>query len=572
MRILVGFLAAAFFAQPAFGASKTVGYNGYTNVYENTKSSASSKTEYVTHRDVVSVASNISSDGINGQKSNKNWNASSLPTGGIWPLGFTFKDYVDFIWNYSINTLGEKETEMYKNVNEVIYGPEATLTPEQQSKGINFNGSGYDENSPIEIGKYAKSALNTNDIANVTTPGTSIRNVGIAIGAHALAEGSNNLKNQNISIGFAAHTKGSSMIAIGPGSKDSTETDWNGNNTYAEGSATTAIGYSVKAFGTQAVAIGGGDSGKDKPATIASNNYTVAVGAAAQATAPKAVAMGRNARSTAEGAVQLGEGINTTPNSLKFRDVTIVEDGRLMGGAADPKDLDISVDDVVSSGGEIEVSITPGSVVTILPATNLYPGAELHVAEPTKGLRNYEVYFPNEPEMCTGLPIGQSLDMIKSNHPEIRVAYMNGKWAHRLPAKFKVTQPYARLVIGEITEIDDGTDWSPVITACNLKFNSDVTKLVTDGRNALEGTKLNSGVSLKIAYPISGGKVSTNDLATVGSDGIISGTFYEYVTAQEFTPTGIVPTSGDITWIEIIYETKCGTTPAVFRKELDMAE
>ena len=501
-----------------------------------------------------------------------------------WRYGITHGPgtYNIVTWHSNYGTKSPGLKSVYINgdrlddlVRKEIAGPNVELTNVQKSKNIGFDGSGYDENSPVELGVNASAALNPTVVAGVTTSRTKLRNAGIAIGARAVAEGTSDLKNQSISIGLAAYSSGSSMIAIGPGSKDSTETDWTGNNTFASGpgkngtrggSASTAIGYSAKAWGTQALAIGSGDSGTSKPATIASNDYTTAVGPSAQALAPKSVAIGRSAQSKAEGAVQIGTGTNSTPNSLQFMGVKIVENGRLLGGNADPKELSITP----TTSTELEFSIDPGSVMTILPSSNCGPGTEIAIS-PTSGLRNYEIYLPNEPEVREGLPAGFSLDELPAEITQRVVK--NHKWqAYKLPAKITLKQPYSKLVIAEIEEMDDGSSWDPGITNCNLRWSFDQQKFITIGKKLLEGTNLHAGVSMKLAYPISGGKVSTNELFEVNTDGILDGTFYGWTMSAEFVPTGIITTSGDNSWFEIIYETSAGTKPAVWHQEFDMSE
>lgn len=506
-----------------------------------------------------------------------------------WRYGITHAPgtYNIVTWHSNYGTKSPGLKAVYINgdrlddlVRKEIAGPNVELTNVQKSKNIGFDGSGYDENGPVELGVNASAALDPTVVAGVTTSKTKLRNAGIAIGARAVAEGASDLKNQSISIGLAAYSSGSSMIAIGPGSKDSTETDWTGNNTFASGpgkdgtrggSASTAIGYSAKAWGTQALAIGSGDSGTSKPATIASNDYTTAVGPSAQALAPKAVAIGRYARAEAEGAVQIGTGTNSTPNSLQFMDVKIVENGRLLGGNADPKEAVIPAEDITATGAELSIKLNPGSVYTVLPEANCGPGTELIVEEPVGGLRNYEVYLPNEPEMCAGLPAGFSLDEIPGN---IKKIILNNKWqAYKLPAKITIKQPYSKLVIGEITEFDDGTDWSPIITDAHVKW--DGTKFTADGSKLLEGTNLHAGVSLKIRYPISGGTTITREVAgatSLNTDGILDGTFYNYTISFDYTPvSGETPvaTSGTIIPITLIYETKCGTRAAEFTVNYD---
>lgn len=561
--------------------------------YADTKASASSRSPWVHPTNVVNLASRESARLLRLEKSPLDSETLNHWFLGFPELGQSSSDTAVTIRKLMSSDWGSDELSgaglrMYTDMMgllyarwfsettyEGIYGTPITLTQTQIDKGISVNpgSSGYDEDSPIQIGKHAVSAVSTQAVASITAANTKIRNVGIAIGAHATSEGMTEIKNQNIAIGPFAHAVGSSMIAIGPGVREKTETDWTGNNAFAGGpgngtngrggSAGISIGYHTKGWGTQFLSIGSGNSGTGGRATIASNNYAVAVGPAAQALAIKAVSLGRNSTATAEGAVQIGEGTNSTPNSLQFMGVTVVENGRLVGGNADPKEWNIQQSEIAS--GNMEVQLRSGSVTTILPEGQLNNETALYIKEPALGdLRNYEVYLPNEPEVRSGLPCGFNLDELPA---EIKSVIVDGKWqAHKLPAKITITQPYSRLVMGKIEEFDDGTDWSPIITAAHVKWNG--TKFTADGGKLLEGTNLHSGVSLKIRYPISGGTLVTREVAgssNLDDQGILNGTFYYYIGSFEYTPTSTekpVATSGSIIPITLIYETKCGTSAA----------
>jgi len=441
-------------------------------------------------------------------------------------------------------------------VRKELEGPTVRLSNTQISKGITFVKDGYEQNCPVEIGKDAAAGISQTIINSISSSDTIIRNASVAIGGRASAtNASNKTTQQSVAIGYCANAAGGQSIAIGGGSKSlNVETDLTGNNAYASGATSVAIGYSTKATGNGSVAIGSGQSG--------TMDHT-------QATGANTVAIGHSAQATATGSVQLGTGINSTPNSLQFMDVKIVENGRLLGGSADPKSLEISQDTITS--GDINVTLRSGSVVTVLPEGTLGPGTELYVDEPPSGeLRNYEVYLPNEPEVCAGLPCGFSLDELPAGIKGIIV----NKWqAYKLPAKITVKQPYSKLVIGEITEFDDGTDWSPIITDAHVKW--DGTKFTADGSKLLEGTNLHAGVSLKIKYPISGGTTITREVAgatSLNTDGILDGTFYNYTISFDYTPvSGETPvaTSGTIIPITLIYETKCGTRAAEFTVNYD---
>lgn len=234
--------------------------------------------------------------------------------------------------------------------------------------------------------------------------------------------------------------------------------------------------------------------------------------------------------------------------------------------------------EMVLDGKQIEdsydnpIEVPTGSTVTILPTTNLNSGSELAIELKDGGLRNYEVYLPNEPEIRAGLPCGFDL----SELPEgIRHVYMNGiHMVPTLPAKITVRQPYSRLVIGEIVAYDDGWDWNPVITNCNAVW--DGSKLTASGSKLFEGYNLQSGTSLKVVYPLANGSIVTNAITKatdISSDGWLSGTFYEYVTRFDFTPeAGQEPASidGSTVPFTFIYETKAGKAPASWTYTFDL--
>jgi len=394
----------------------------------------------------------------------------------------------------------------------------------------------------------------------------------VSIGQNSSANGSSGTHLQNVAIGRDSDAPGQAAVALGP-------------NSFAYGKYGIALGWRANAVGDNSIAIGAaqksgqnyfltntmnGTVNPNSDLALASGANAIAVGFNAKATDESTGAIGYRAKADAAGAFQIGTGTNSTPNSLQFMGVKIVENGRLVGGSADPKEAVIS-SDVISSGGEIAINLEPGSISTILPEFNCGPSTEIYLDPPVGGLRNYEIYLPNEPEMCSGMPVGFNFDELPKG---IKTVIVNEKWqAHKLPAKVKITQPYSRLVIGELTEMDDGTDWSPIITASHVKW--DGTKFTADGSKLLEGTNLHSGVSLKIKYPISGGTIITRDVS-VSSDlndqGILDGTFYSYIVKFEYTPaSGETPvaTSGTVIPITLIYETKCGKTAAEFTVNYD---
>jgi len=240
---------------------------------------------------------------------------------------------------------------------------------------------------------------------------------------------------------------------------------------------------------------------------------------------------------------------------------------------ATPIEYEITTEMIESDLYANPIRIPTGQTVTIIPTTNLYPGCEIGVTKPEDNkLRNFEVYLPNEPEMRSGLPCGFELSDLPGG---IRYVYVNDvHMVPTLPAKISIRQPYSRLAIGEIVTFDDGWDWNPVITNCNAVWNG--TSLAAPQNERLfEGYNLQSGVSLKVAYPISGGTIVTNDVSNatnIDGNGWLGGTYYGYVSGEfAFTPpAGQSPASsgGSVTFT-YIYETKAGKVPATWSYTFD---
>ena len=483
---------------------------------------------------------------------------------------------VDITTAMKTNIVGIKK-ELSDRLGDVAV-EQMELTDEQKAKGITFFKDGYEENGSVTIGKDAQGSISKSSVDKLTSANV-LRNVGVAVGTKAVAEGSSDIKNQSIAIGYCAHATNSNAIAIGGGARHADdENDLTGNNAYANGSTATAIGYSSKAIGTGALSVGAG-IGADK--NKAQGNYAIAVGGASQATANSATAIGLrasssavgataigpSAKATAENAVQLGTGTNSEANTLKFQGVTIVKNGYLTSGSAVPREL---TEPTSSQYADQDFTVDPGSINTLLPINELDPGTEISI-ETKDGLRNFEVFVPNEPEVRGGLPLNIESQIADKS---VRVSFVNGvKQAHRLPVKMKVTQPYSRFVLFELTEIDDGMEWQPVITNCNLVWETD--KFVTSGnRRLLEGEYLNSGLTLKLAYPISDTTAVTNDIRVIeGNRTILEGTFFYYTFADEYVPKAgedLYKDADGNTWYEIIYTTMRGKEPAVFRKEFNI--
>ena len=397
-------------------------------------------------------------------------------------------------------------------VNEKIGGIEmplkkGTLSDAQIANGITFTSNGYSENGAIEVGEDAHGAVSQEAIDGVTTRNYKIRNVGIAVGTRAVAEGSSSTKNQSIAIGYSAHAKGSCATAIGPGAKHlDDEDDDTGHNAYADGSTALAIGYATKAKGTAATAIGAGVSGGKK--TIASADRACSIGQAAQSTAP--------------GAFQLGTGLNSTPNSLQFMDTTIVKDGKVVGGF-DPSELDPK--EVIVSATDYEVTAKAHAMTTLTVSDTKSTYPEIEISPETT--RNYEIFFDNTDENRMQLPLiisdeGRGLFVRKTEFPKIL----------RIPVTIKVKEPRKDRVLVDVEYIDDGYEWNPVIT----NMTADVS---ADGGFAVEnltcrGTELHflTGACLKLTY----GSTVVEHLIKVSS------ALYDRIMCDTFR-TSTIPTS-----------------------------
>ena len=153
-----------------------------------------------------------------------------------------------------------------------------SIPPQTSGRGVTFvDQYGEDQNVAVSIGAGAQAAVTTNAV-EAAADNKVIRSTGVAIGGHASVENTADpLKIQGVAVGWHATVTAINGVAVG----------------------------------------GGANHPGDNDATTAS--------------APKAIAIGYNAKASATNAVQLGEGVNTEEDTLKFRDVTIVKDGKIQG-------------------------------------------------------------------------------------------------------------------------------------------------------------------------------------------------------------------------------------------------
>lgn len=424
-----------------------------------------------------------------------------------------------------------------------------TLTPTQISKGITFTKDGYDQNSAVEIGDDAIAALDQSYVSSLNSA-TTLRNVSVAIGARAAAVNpSNSATAQAVAIGYCANAEGGQSIAIGPGARHLTdETDMTGHNAYASGSTSIAIGYSAKATGDKTVAIGSGQGGH----TLAS--------------ATKSVAIGNSAQATATGAVQLGTGVNNEENTLKFQDVTIVKDGKVIGGfeesALDPKE---HVLDLVNNEGEITVKT---HVINTITVTNDLT-ASTEVGVNATGLRNYEVFIPNDEHTRPGLPFNMESELPAG----ITAMFRSEKTFSKFPVMITVRQPTSKYVIISAEYMDDGyTNWNPVVTNCNLVYSGSTNKklYVRPNNKAFEGENLQCVTNVTLTFG-NGADSKTRSIDYVGR---VGNSFYSYGMFNEITLTSdensyFNGASTTEKYLKVVYSTELGTFTKQFTISCD---
>ena len=105
-----------------------------------------------------------------------------------------------------------------------------------------------------------------------------------------------------------------------------------------------------------------------------------------------------------------------------------------------------------------------------------------------------------------------------------------------------VTQPYSKLVIVESEYLDDGEDWTPVVTHCNWVYNNDDSNpalvLKEGAKYAIEGIKLHAATNITVSYTGEGGvsktvTVDTGYISTKKGVTFMSGTYFKGLRLNE---------------------------------------
>ena len=441
------------------------------------------------------------------------------------------------------------------------------LIAEVRTNGVSGAGSVSPEDVAAITGIHiGESTVKTQYVKGVWTTGAAVeadKTVEIGFNAHAMET---NASNQSIAIGRDALSAGSATVAVGP-------------NSFAEGAQSAAVGWRANAVGDHSVSIGSakksgenyykdGVVNPDSDLQLASGAYSVAIGFNDKATGNSSMAIGKNASATAEGSAQLGTGTNAAPHTLKFEDVTIVKDGRVVGSAPDPQ----VVPSVPGVASESVVSVSPGSMTTVLPDDPLDGGSEMYVE--CSGMRNYTLYLPNEPTVREGLPVNFGFEL-----PEGTRHAVNGPAVvTRLPCRIVSEQPYGGLAVINATELDDGYDWTPVVTNCCIAYTAGGRFVCTNSTWSVQGMSLHCATGFTLSYPLQPPEgedtpTSTNTvdlLVTPAGQSFIPGTLYGSAPPLDYTvPAGEEPAASSGSFPAVLrYTTAHGT--AEFAVTLDV--
>ena len=170
--------------------------------------------------------------------------------------------------------------------------------------------------------------------------------------------------------------------------------------------------------------------------------------------------------------------------------------------------------------------------------------------------RNYEVYIPNDQFFRKALPI-----TIESKIDEVTsVVYETDiKKVDKLPIFLKVRQPRSDTILLDIRQLDDGTDWTPVIRAINVKYSSS-RGLIHTGESSLEGENLQSVIECKVKYPISASETFITNLVSASVNGIGAYSSYDSIVLDYIPPSDkLFYFDGDQSYIEFLnYKTANG--------------
>ena len=170
--------------------------------------------------------------------------------------------------------------------------------------------------------------------------------------------------------------------------------------------------------------------------------------------------------------------------------------------------------------------------------------------------RNYEVYIPNDQFFRKALPIA-----FESKIDEVTTVVYEAdiKKVDKLPIFLKVRQPRSDTILLDIRQLDDGTDWTPVINAINVKYSSS-RGLIHTGESSLDGENLQSVIECKVKYPISASETFITNLVSASVNGIGTYSSYDSIVLDYIPPSDkLFYFDGDQSYIEFLnYKTANG--------------
>lgn len=343
--------------------------------------------------------------------------------------------------------------------------------------------------SPVAAKVFNVSAYDGDNVTFIDKNGDEKRDYRVVIGAGTVSDGNDGTHGQSIVIGRDAKSHGCASCALGPNSET-------GDNGYD-----IAIGWRSVAVSQGAIAIGcGTKSGQDywldpertqhnpnEQATAAVGLNAISIGRGTRAENDNSIAVGAGAKANASGAVQLGAGDNAEANTLKFQDVTIVKDGKVVG-AFDSKELDPVVYEVQSDS---VVTAKTHSITTIECTSPSYSEIEVYPSSS----RNYEIFIDNTLTNRMNLPLWLSDDGAK-------LFMKDGDLGPflKLPLAIKIKEPKPGRCLVDVEQFDDGYAWNPTIT--NVKYTVSSGSTWSINVEQMQGTEIHllTNCALKLAY------------------------------------------------------------------------
>ena len=321
----------------------------------------------------------------------------------------------------------------------------------------------------------------------------------VVIGEGTVNDGNDSDHGQSVTIGRDSRAHGPATTSLGPNTEGSDDgfninIGWRTISTKKGG---ISIGTGLTSNQDYWLDEGRTEHNPKEGYTAATGVNAISIGRGTRAEADNAISLGAGAKSTAVNAVQLGAGTNDEPDTLKYKNVVLVKDGKLVenftAASLDPVCHDASTEE--------EVSARSHAINTIAASKKLTGGEEIGLT-PTSS-RNFDVFFPNDENVRGGLPVWLKLE-VDGATPIIRGRSNSGlEYLTKLPAMIQVRQPMTNLVMFTVDYIENNYDWTPVITNTSVSYNSTDNRFVLIGERpkVASGYNLHAATEITIEYP-----------------------------------------------------------------------